>query len=69
MDRHPLQVAIKVDLKQIGIKTAKLRMTELFSGEKDVLTSRKLSAGIITDLQSLDSRVWLIAPALKPLAE
>jgi beta-galactosidase len=69
MDRHPLQVAIKVDLKQIGIKTAKLRMTELFSGEKDVLTSKKLSTGIITDLHSLDSRVWLIAPALKSSAE
>lgn len=69
IERHPLQVAIKVDLKQIGIKTAKLRMTELFTGEKDVLTSKRLSTGIITELRSLDSRVWLIAPALKSLPE
>ena len=65
IDRHPLQVAIKVDLKKIGIKTARLRMTELFSGEKQVLTSKRLAAGIIIELQSLDSRVWLIAPAQK----
>jgi beta-galactosidase len=62
-ERHSQQIAIKVDLKRVGIKTAKLRMTELFSGEKELVTSRHLADGIITDLRSLDSRVWLIAPA------
>jgi len=64
-ERRGLKVAIKVDLKRVGIKCAKLRMTELFSGEKELLTARKLSEGIVTELKSLDSRVWLIAPAQK----
>lgn len=70
-ERHPLQVAIKVDLKKIGIKAAKLGMVELFTGEKKVMTSHSLAGGFITELRSLDSRVWLIAPAQKssPKAE
>ncbi len=65
VERHPQQVAVKVDLKQAGIRTAKLRMVELFSGEKEMITNKKLSDGFITTLRSLDSRVWLIAPAQK----
>jgi hypothetical protein len=64
-ERHPLQVAVKVDLKKAGIRTARLRMTELFSGEKTEITSRNLAGGFITELRSLDSRVWLIAPQEK----
>ena len=64
-ERHPLQVAVKVDMKKIGIKAAKLGMVELFSGDKQVITSRSLASGFITELRSLDSRVWLIAPAQK----
>jgi len=66
VDRHSLNLAVKVDLKQVGIKTAKLGMIELFSGDKEVITSKKLADGFITEFLSLDSRVWLIAPAQKP---
>ena len=65
VERHNLNMAVKIDLKKIGIKTARLGMIELFSGEKEIITSKKLSEGIIAELSSLDSRVWLIAPAQK----
>ncbi|MBD3218553.1 MAG: hypothetical protein GF310_09780 [candidate division Zixibacteria bacterium] len=65
IERHPLQVAVQADLKKVGIRSAKLGMIELFSGEKKLITSRNLASGIIIELRSLDSHVWLIAPAQK----
>ena len=57
----PTKTAVRLDLKALGLKSARIRMTELFSGEVIDTTATQLANGIPITMTHLDGRAYLIS--------
>ncbi|UCD17394.1 MAG: beta-galactosidase [Candidatus Zixiibacteriota bacterium] len=61
-DASPREVVIRVDLRKVGIPSAKVKMKDLLAGEEAqavTLTSDNLRRGITVDIDFPDGRVFL----------
>ena len=57
----PTRTAVQVDLKTLGYKGAKVKMTDLFSGEVINTTVSELASGIYLSMSELDGRIYRIS--------
>jgi hypothetical protein len=55
------RTAIKVDLRKLGLKSARVKMTELFTDEVINTTALELSKGLYLTLSAFDGRVYVIS--------
>ena len=56
----PTRTSVKLDLRKLGFKSARVRMTELFTDEVINTTALELSRGLYLTMSEFDGRSYLI---------
>ncbi|MCK4572843.1 MAG: beta-galactosidase [candidate division Zixibacteria bacterium] len=57
------EIIIKADLREAGLKAAKLKLTDIYAGEDDApmkLTAKELRDGIPVDIQFPDGKIFIV---------
>jgi hypothetical protein len=55
------RTAVKLDLKKLGLKSARVRMTELFTNEVINTTASELSKGLYLTMSGFDGKIYSIS--------
>lgn len=65
----PIRAAVRLDLKALGLRSAKVYMKELFTNEIIATTSSQLSNGLYFTMSQFDGRIYLISGTAYAAAE